>query len=130
MIDVAGELRNFLKIIEEVKIAHDHLPAMVEKCNLKTTDYLHDIELNDLSYHEIGKLQKAQVKNLKERRKYKDELEIYTPLAEFFKTPDGRALKGKIEKILGETRHIMEKHKIRTYNRRVDDEGRITKITQ
>ena len=81
--------------------------------DLKTSDILHKLELENLNYKERAKLATQLATIRKDRRKYKDEYEEYIDIANFAK--DNEKLIHQLEKLLGSVRKIEKYHSERQY---------------
>ena len=66
------EMKNFFENIDKLKVG---LEKQIKETELARDDLLHELELASLNAVEISKVAKTLRDVLKERRKYKDELE-------------------------------------------------------
>ena len=82
-------------------------------------DLLHYIELDGTAYRDRNKLATQLRHCLLERRRYKDEVELRTPLAEFLALPQNKNLLDKLGKVLGDTRKVEKHHQNRSYYPRI-----------
>lgn len=82
-------------------------------CDDRTQDILHDLELNEHTYHERGKLTTELVDIRKRRRVAKDTIEILTPLHEWANIQS--VALHKLESVLGEMRKIDTRRENRMY---------------
>ena len=73
-------IKNFLEFVQNVKSDYDYNVEAMRKEDRITQDYLHMLELEDLSYHERSKVATKLVENRKARRDYKDMVEELEPI--------------------------------------------------
>ena len=88
--------------------------------DLKTSDILHKLELENLNYKERAKLATQLATIRKDRRKYKDEYdeyEEYIDIVNFAK--ENEKLIHQLEQLLGSVRKIEKYHSERQYVPRV-----------
>ena len=107
------ELERILSQLRDAESALSMAHTELKQCDDKTQDILHDLELNEHTYHERGKLTNELVEIRKRRRVAKDTIEILTPLHEWAST-QSHALR-QLESVLGEMRKIDTRHVNRQY---------------
>lgn len=108
-------LKMFLDFIEDAKSAYNYsLEAMKNEEHI-TQDYLHMLELDDLSYHERGKAATELAQNRRNRRKHKDAVEEYEPIVNFFEDPQNKMFVNKLSGLLGQVRKVENYHQRRFY---------------
>ena len=88
-----------------------------------TQDYLHKLELEDLSYSERAKIATQLRDCRKVRREHKDTKETLEPLVQFLESDKGRNMMNLLRETLGKTRKIELKMENRVYRPRVLEEG-------
>ena len=84
-----------------------------------TQDYLHSLELDDLKCDERSKIATKLMINRKDRRYYKDRVEEFEPIVQFFDDPQNKKVLDKLKQVLGQVRKAENYHKDRIYIPRV-----------
>lgn len=84
-----------------------------------TQDYLHQLELEDLSYNERAKIATSLAKTRKERRISKDIVESLRPAFTYFNDKKGVDTMRNMSEILGKIRIVEECFEKRIYIPRV-----------
>ena len=107
------ELDRVLTQLRDVESALSMAHTELKQCDDRTQDILHDLELNDHTYHERGKLTTELVEIRRRRRVAKDTIESLTPLHEWANTQS--VALHKLESVLGEMRKIDTKRANRQY---------------
>lgn len=102
-------LTQFRDAESALSMAHTEL----KQCDDRTQDILHDLELNDHTYHERGKLTTELVEIRRRRRVAKDTIELLNPLCTWL-TNNSKSIH-MLESVLGEMRKIDVKHANRMY---------------
>lgn len=116
---ISEEISGFLRLLDDAQ--KDYAWAMEEETRLErlTQDYLHLIELTDLSYHERAKLA-AKLKDCRvQRRSAKDMVAILEPLTEFLTSERGKVLINQLQQVLGKIRKAEKHIECRTYTPKV-----------
>ena len=90
-----------------------------------TQDYLHKLELEELSYSERAKIATQLKRCRRLRREHKDTVEILEPLVQYIESDKGRNTLNLLREALGKTRKAEERMKDRVYYHRVLTEGAI-----
>lgn len=110
-------IKSFLDSINE---ANNKLPIVFEMVNTldkSTQDIMHKMELGNLSYKENCKLM-TQLKTIRQdRRYYKDKVEEYTILSQYYK--ENKKSIDILQQKLGEIRKVETYHSSRKYKPRV-----------
>ena len=84
-----------------------------------TQDYLHKLELDDLSYSERAKIA-TQLRNCRKiRREHKDTKDTLEPLVQFLESDRGKNMMNFLREALGKTRKVEAKMVNRIYRPRV-----------
>ena len=110
-------IKNFLDMIGEAESTLPTVYSLVNDLDKATQDIMHKLELEDLSYKENCKLM-TQLKTIrKDRRYYKDKVEQYMIISQYYK--DNRKSVDLLRQKLGEMRKVEEYHSTRTYRPRV-----------
>ena len=78
-------IRDFIEFIETVKETYYRNKNIDEEMLKKQNDLLHDLELLNLSYHEIARTGKEIRQLRKNRREYKNEYLCIEPVKDFYK---------------------------------------------
>lgn len=121
-IKISKTIEEFLNLCGNAKQKYDFNIGIVDGFNAKTTDYLHDLEIKDLSYREFCKLTTQQRRNLDERRCAKDIVEDLEPLKEYLDTSEGKRAYNMLGQVLGKVRKAEQYHENRVYIRRFKGE--------
>lgn len=109
-----SEFLNFIELVQkECNLSTDG----EKKENALTQDLLHKLELENLSYSERSKVATQLKNNRRIRRKYKDKIEIYEPLIQYFN--ENKRVFELLKQVLGKVRKIETKHETRTYTPKV-----------
>lgn len=114
-------ISDFLTMLEETKKAYAWHYDEVNRLDLLTQDYLHKLELEDLSYHERAKVATEISLCRKQRRESKDIVGVLRPIIEFLESDKGKNLLNLMREVLGKTRKAEEYLGNRTYIPRVLD---------
>lgn len=116
---LSEEISGFLRLMEDCQ--KDYEWAMEEETRLEklTQDYLHLIELSDLSYHDRARLASKLKECRRERRNAKDMVTILEPVTEFLSTERGKLLTGQLQQVLGKVRKAEKHLEQRTYTPKV-----------
>jgi hypothetical protein len=80
-----------------------------------TQDYLHQLELGDLSYSERAKVATQLAKCRRLRRESKDTVEILDPFIEFIDSEKGKQTMNLMREALGKTRKAEGRMENRIY---------------
>ena len=84
-----------------------------------TQDYLHKLELEDLTYQERAKIATQLAKCRRERRNCKDTIQMLQPLVDYLSSEKGKQLYNLLGEVLGKTRHVEKLMDGRVYHPRV-----------
>ena len=116
---MSEEISEFLRLLDDAQ--KDHAWAVEEESRLErlTQDYLHLIELTDLSYHERAKLASKLKECRIQRREAKDMVLVLDPVVEFLETERGKVLLGQLQQVLGKVRKVEKYIENRTYTPKV-----------
>lgn len=112
-------ISDICKMFDDAKKDYEWSGQQVVEMDRLTQDYLHKLELEDLSYGERAKVATALRNCRKLRREHKDTTEILEPLVSFLETDKGRNLSNLLKECLGKTRKAEEKMQTRVYHPRV-----------
>lgn len=104
-----AELERFLKVCKDAGLAWQFIDGHIKRCEDKTQDFLHALELRTVVCGDYAERARAEGDNRRERREYKDEKAILTPLMAYLDTPAGKAALQCLQRVLGDIRKE-EKH--------------------
>jgi hypothetical protein len=113
------EISNVCKLIDNAQKDYQWNKEKLTEADGLTQDYLHSLELDNLKYEDRAKLATKLAKVRRERREYKDTIQVLEPLIMYLETDKGRQLSNLLKEALGKTRKVEEKMKTRKYCRRV-----------
>lgn len=116
---ISEGLSDFLNLLHSLPSKYRLAKEELDKQEALTQDYLHSLELNNLSYKQRCKIATKLSKNRKNRRIAKDELEELTPLYNYITDPANKKVFDKLTDILGETRKVEKYHSNRQYRNRI-----------
>lgn len=109
------EMKNFFENIDELKTT---LEEQIKETEYARNDLLHELELANLNAVEMTKVAKTLKEVLKERRKYKDELEKVMILKSFTDKYNNKLIVGDIIIALKNLKTLKQINETRTYNPR------------
>ena len=112
-------ISDFCKMVAEAKQDYDWNQEEVNRLDRLTQDYLHKLELNELSYAERAKVATQLARCRQLRRASKDTVEILEPFIEFIESEKGRQTMNLMRETLGRTRKVEERMNTRTYRYKV-----------
>lgn len=112
-------LTEFLNFISEVQSQYRFCSEEAEIQEKLTQDYLHSLELDGLKRDERSKIATKLMINRKDRRYYKDRIEEFEPIVQFFDEPQNKKVLDKLKQVLGQVRKAENYHKDRKYIPRV-----------
>lgn len=118
---LSDELAQVLSFLRKVKADYSYNREQLSTYDKKTSDFNHSLELDNLSYSERAKLATKQRDNLIERRKCKDIIYEYQPLAELLDSKEGVRFLNLLNEALGKVRKQEKLHENRIYHKRIDD---------
>jgi predicted DNA-binding protein YlxM (UPF0122 family) len=120
---ISDIITDFLSIADTATVKRQIAYDEVGRQNDLTMDYLHKLELEDLTYEERNRLMTKLRVNRLDRRYYKDVVEIYDPLSEFMKDPAHKKAIEDLKQVLGKVRKAEEYHGTRTYHPRINKDS-------
>lgn len=112
-------LTEFLNFVSEVQSQYRFCSEEAEIQEKLTQDYLHSLELDGLKRDERSKIATKLMINRKDRRYYKDRIEEFEPIVQFFDEPQNKKVLDKLKQVLGQVRKAENYHKDRKYIPRV-----------
>ena len=113
------QLKAFLDFVTDACNKHALYGTYVNEEDKLTQDLLHALELGQLSRGERSKIATQLAINRRNRRYYKDRVEEFEPVADFFADPANKKVLDRLRHVLGAVRKQEEYHKTRTYKPRV-----------
>ena len=119
-------LSDTLKMFEDAKRDHAWNHEEVYRLDQLTQDWLHELELGNLTYAERAKIATKLATTRKNRRASKDTYELLTPLIDYLESERGKQMLDRLRETLGQTRKIEERMKTRTYRYRVLEHTKTT----
>ncbi len=118
---ISEHISDFLNFLTQVESTYsDSFEEMKRQENL-TQDFLHMMELGELSYSERNKLATKIVANRKDRRFYKDKVEEYKPIIDFLADQNNKKIINQLKRVLGDVRKVENYHSRRFYVPKVLD---------
>jgi len=115
---LSEKIKSFISLCSEIRNSIDFASEAAKKKDDEILDLRHELELEKPTYPQRAKIATKMQRALQERRSYKDEVELHTPLATLIESAEGRTFFNQLNKVLGDTRRIEERHKNRTYRKR------------
>jgi hypothetical protein len=112
-------ITEFLNFIAEAQSHYRFCSEEVKNQDKLTQDYLHSLELEGLKCDERSKVATKLAINRKDRRYYKDRVEEFEPIVQFFEDSQNKKMLDKLKQVLGATRKAEGYHKERKYIPRV-----------
>lgn len=109
--NISGFLNSLAQAVKDYEWNSEQL----DKLDKLTQDYLHKLELGNLSYKEKCKIGVQLSRVRKQRREHKDSIEILKPIITFMQTEKGKMLKNQLNETLGQTRKAENKLGDRIY---------------
>lgn len=120
---LSEELASILAFLRNVNTTYSNNREMLTIYDRKTSDFNHSLELDDLNYRERAELATKQRDNLLERRKCKDIIYEYQPLAELLSSKEGIRFMNLLSESLGKVRKQEKLHEDRIYHKRINNKG-------
>ena len=110
--DTIAEFCNF---VADAQAQRGFLEEELTRLDALTQDYLHALELGELSYHERARIATDLANCRKERRKVKDTIEVIDAFVIFEDEKESKAHMNKLRQVLGQVRSAEKKHNNRIY---------------
>lgn len=111
----SSSISDFCAMVTTAKADYEWNQAEVTRLERLTQDYLHQLELGDLSYKERAKIATQLSKCRQLRRASKDTVEILEPFIEFIDSEKGKQTMNLMREALGKTRKLESRMENRTY---------------
>lgn len=112
-------ITEFLNFVAEAQVQYRICEEEVNNQDKLTQDYLHKLELGELKCDERSKVATKLAINRQDRRYYKDRVEEFKTIVDFFNDPANKKVLEKLKCVLGETRRWESYHKDRKYKPRI-----------
>lgn len=109
----------FLKFIKAAREEYAFCYEEVGKQDRLTQDYLHSLELDELTRPERNKVATMIMVNRKDRRYFKDRAEELKPIVDFLEDPHNQKVFNRLSVLLGDIRKQEVRHENRVYIPRV-----------
>lgn len=119
-------IANFLDLLDSAQMDYDVNVEAMHKEDMRTQDYLHQLEFVGLKYHEKSKIAANLAETRRERRRYKDAVQVLQPIADFVADPKNVSFINRMKQLLGQVRKVETLHNNRIYMPRVIDIEPIT----
>ena len=110
------EMKNFFENIDKLKV---DLEKEIKRTELERDDLLHEIELGNLNAVELTKVASVLKDVLKERRRYKDELDKVMTLKGFTDKYNNKLITGDIIQVLKNLKTLKQNKENRKYRARI-----------
>lgn len=111
----SSTISDFCKMVDEAKSDYEWNKTEITRLERLTQDYLHQLELGDLSYSERAKVATQLAKCRRLRRDSKDTVEILDPFMEFIDSEKGKQTMNLMREALGKTRKAEGRMENRIY---------------
>lgn len=112
-------ISQFIDMMENAKKDYEWNNAERQRMESLTQDYLHSLELGNLSYKERAKIATKLALCRQERREHKDMALALEPLVTFIDSDKGKQMLNLMREALGKTRKIEAYMETRKYFNRV-----------
>lgn len=119
------ELSEMIEAFENAKRDYAWSYGQVGELDKLTQDYLHKLELDDLTYSERAKVATRLANVRRSRRTHKDNVALLEPLVRYLESDKGKTMLNLLREALGATRKAEEKMQHRVYWPRVLKEEKI-----
>ena len=106
-------IKNFLDYIRLCNEEYSLNDSVVQEMDRQTQNILHKIELEKISYHEHARLNKELAEVRKHRRKAKDKVIVFKPIAEYAES--NKNFLNSLSQLLGVVRKEEKRLENRTY---------------
>lgn len=118
----SSTISDFCNMVTEAKSDYEWNKSEISRLDRLTQDYLHKLELDDLSYSERAKIATQLKKCRQLRRASKDTVEILEPFIEFIESEKGKQTMNLMREALGKTRKAEQYMENRIYRYKVLEE--------
>lgn len=112
-------LSEFLHELNQLPRDYEWALQKVTRLEKLTQDYLHMLELSELSYHEKAGIAEKMKECRIDRRTAKDVTAVLEPITEFLNGERGKLLVSQLQQVLGKMRKAEKQIEQRTYTPKV-----------
>jgi len=98
----SSNIENFLDFLKEVQQDYNIALSIEEETNAETQDLLHNLELNQNSYHDMAKAAKV-LKEVRQKRRQAKDIQLRSVCIINWIEDNNKIIKG-IERLLGDVR--------------------------
>lgn len=112
------DLEDIRSVIDKANKTNMDSEYTLDYCNAREVDILHELELNNLTYHQQAKLAKELTELRRKRREAKNQLALLEPFIDW-KNNHQKSI-NDLCRVIGKMRTISEKQKTMVYHCRVD----------
>lgn len=112
-------IEDFLILISTTEKEFGDAQVELRRYEQLTQDYLHTLELEATTYHEIAHIALGLSKCRKERRPFKDTVATLEPIVKYARSPKGQAMVAQLTQIANSMRRIEQAQQNRVYHPRV-----------
>lgn len=114
---VSEYISDFLNFVEQSKKDYTMAVNGEQRQNDLTQDIMHKIELEHLTYGDRAKIVTQLRKVRKDRRGYKDHMELLEPIIKY--SEENKRAMELLKQLLGQVRKIETRHENRVYTPRI-----------
>jgi hypothetical protein len=119
---LSSTLKDVQKFFKDTKLAFQVATDNVSYCDKREQDILHELEIENLSYHEIAK-KGVELKKVREaRREAKNTVEIFRSLNTYLSDGKTVAILSQLKSVIGKTENMEKAIAKRKYKPRVSEE--------
>ena len=111
----SSTISDFCKMVDGAKSDYEWNKSEITRLERLTQDYLHQLELGDLSYRDRAKVATQLSKCRQLRRASKDTVEILEPFIDFIESDKGKQTMNLMREALGKTRKVESRMDNRIY---------------
>lgn len=116
---LSERIAEFLNLFEQVQKDNDWNAQEAVRLDRMTQDYLHMLELEDLSYRDRARVAKALKECRMDRRQAKDLVTTTQPMVDFLSGEKGKMMISQMQQVLGKVRKEENFISQRTYTPKV-----------
>lgn len=111
----SDRIADFCNFVADAQAQRKFLDEELIRLEALTQDYLHALELGELSYHERARIATELADCRKERRKVKDTIEVIDAFVIFEDEKESKTHMNRLRQVLGQVRNAEKKHNNRIY---------------
>lgn len=117
---VSEQLKSFLDYLTEIENSYPYFQREVERENLRTFDFVHEIEQEPLASERSKLATKYRLTRL-HRRSCKDAMEDIEPIYEVLQMSECKKVRNALNQALGKCRRSEKYHENRMYKTKVEE---------